>query len=140
MEEKGNDNSNGSKGKDQKNALEWVVFGLSLVLVMGVLGYWGYQVYADKPAPPDLYVEKWPAPSRLSPHRYHVLIHNKGGQTAENVKVEVALQQDGKDIEKAQLDIAFAPQESKREGWVNFDADPAEADSVVARVVSYKKP
>lgn len=126
--------------EDKKSWLEWVVFAISLLLVAGILAYWGYQTYTDVPSSPDIYVEKKADPSPYNPHRYHVVIHNKGGETAETVIVEVALQQDGKDLEKAELEVAFAPKESKREGWVNFNADPASADSVVTRVVSYKKP
>ncbi|WP_347156776.1 hypothetical protein [Pontibacter chitinilyticus] len=125
---------------DRKNGLEWTVFTLSLLLVLAIFGYLGYQVYKDEPSSPDIYIDEWPDPSGQNPHRYQVLIHNKGGQTAETLVVEVALRKDGKDLEKAQLQIAFAPKESERNGWVNFEHDPAQADSVVAHVVSYKAP
>lgn len=136
----GENNKKDAEGKDRKNALEWVVFGVSLLLVLGVLGYWTYQAFLTGPASPDLYVEKWPAPTEQNPYRYRVVIHNKGGHTAESAMVEVALKQNGQVTERAQLQISFVPEESKREGWVNFYTDPAKADTVVARVMSYKKP
>lgn len=130
----------GDEGKDQKNALEWAVFGVSLLLVAGVLGYWSFQVFNDGPSSPDLYVERRLDPAAGSPYRYRVAVHNKGGQTAESAMVEVALKRNGQELEKAHLQISFVPNGSKREGWVTFETDPAEADTVVARVVSYKKP
>ncbi|MBF9254444.1 hypothetical protein I2I11_14160 [Pontibacter sp. 172403-2] len=125
---------------DQKNWLEWAVFGLSLLLVLTILVYLGYKTYTQKPATPDLYVEYQPDPSPHSPFRYHVSVHNTGGKTAEVVQVEMVLWQGGEEMEKAEMQIDFAPQKSKREGWVLFSKDPALADSVVARVVSYKQP
>ncbi|MDX5418542.1 MAG: hypothetical protein LPK09_04945 [Hymenobacteraceae bacterium] len=125
---------------DDKNALEWTVFGVSLLLVLSILAYLVYQVYTDKPATPDLVVEYFHDPSDHAPQRYRVVVHNRGGETAEEVHVELALEQGGKQLERAELSIAFAPKESKREGWVNFKEDPARADTLVARVVSYKKP
>lgn len=62
---------------------------MGLLLLLGILGYWFYQVYKDVPAPPDLNVESTFAPSGGNPYRYHVEVYNKGGQTAENVMVEV---------------------------------------------------
>ncbi|ARS37714.1 hypothetical protein [Pontibacter actiniarum] len=125
---------------DKKNWLEWAVFGISLTLVLAILAYLGYMTYVHKPTPPDLVVEVKPDPSAHSPHRYHVLLLNKGGATAEEVLVEVALMQGGKEVEKGQLQIPFAPQDSKKEGWVAFSSKPSQADSVLTRVVSYKKP
>jgi uncharacterized protein (TIGR02588 family) len=43
-------------------------------------------------------------------------------------------------IEKAELQLPFVPTSSKREGWVIFSKDPAKADTVIGRVVSFKKP
>lgn len=125
---------------DRKNWLEWAVFSISLVLVLSVLGYLGYQAYTKKPSTPDLYVESWPDPSAHAPYRYRVLLRNSGGTTAEEVLLELALVKGNETLEKAELHIAFAPQESKREGWVIFSSDPKNADTLVARVVSYKKP
>jgi uncharacterized protein (TIGR02588 family) len=128
------------EGDDDKNLLEWIVFGVSLLLIMAILGYLGYQAYIYEPSPPDIEVKYRPDPSENAPHRYHISIVNTGSETAEEVVVELALQKDGEELETAELQIPFAPKESKREGWVTFKTDPASADSVVARVMSYKKP
>jgi len=127
-------------GNDDKNKLEWTVFFCSLILVLAVLGYLVYQVYTATKETPDLVVEAWQDPSDHNPYRYRVLVYNMGGQTAETVTIEVVVKKDGKDVEKAELQIPFVPKESEREGWVNFSKNPALADTVVAHVISYYKP
>lgn len=126
--------------KDQKNLLEWGVFWLGLLLVLSILVYLGYEAYHYKPSSPELYVEYWPDPTGAQPNRYRVVVSNRGGETAESVQVELVLQQGGKEVEKAELEIAFVPQESKREGWVNFSHKPPSKNAISARVISYQKP
>ncbi|TPE46392.1 hypothetical protein [Pontibacter mangrovi] len=126
--------------KDRKNWFEWLVFSVGLLLVLSIIGYLVYQTYHRKTSSPDLVAESYPDPSRYAPYRYRVVLHNKGGETAEQVKLEVEVQVGGEAIETADLDFPFAPQESMREGWVNFDKDPTLADTVKVKVVSYKRP
>ena len=128
------------KNSVEKNWLEWTVFGVSVLLVLAIIGYLTYQVYIDNPSSPDLYVKAVKDPSDLSPYRYHVTVENKGGTTAEEVIIEIALQKGEVSIEKAELQIPFTPHKSKREAWVTFSKDPALADTLTTRVVSYKKP
>ena len=126
--------------KDQKNLLEWAVFWLGLALLLSIFAYLGYQVYSHKPSPPEILVEYWPEPSEAQPNRYHVVVRNTGGETAESVLVELVLEQGGEEVEKAELQLTYVPQESKREGWVNFSQKPAAGGTVSARVASYQKP
>lgn len=131
---------NGRKEKDIKNWFEWTVFGLSLVLVLAILGYLGYKVYHHSETPPEIVAQVWPAPSSYTPNRYQVQVENKGGSSAEEVRVEVSIRRGGQELEKAELQIAFVPQESKREGWVVFEQAASQSDSVVARIISFEKP
>ena len=126
--------------KDIKNWFEWTVFGLSLILVLAILGYLGYKVYHHSETPPEIVTQVWPSPSENTPNRYQVLVENKGGTSAEEVRVQVSIRRGGQELEKAELHIAFVPQESKREGWVVFEHAASQADSVVARVISFEKP
>ena len=126
--------------QDQKNWLEWMVFSISLLMLLAILGYLGYQVLTYKAMDPEVYAEAKHDPSELAPNRYKVTVHNTGGTTAEEVIVEFKLYEKGETLEESELQIAFSPKESKREGWVIFRNNPQAADSVIARVVSYKKP
>jgi uncharacterized protein (TIGR02588 family) len=127
-------------GDDKKNFLEWTVFTVSLLLVLSTVVYLIYQLYTEKEETPDIQTEYWADPSEHNPYRYRVVLYNRGGQTAESVTVELTVKQGNKNIEKAELQISFVPKESKREGWVNFSKDPTKADTLEARVLSYKKP
>ena len=135
-----NHNRKSEKDKDQKNWLEWLVFSISLLLLLAIMGYLVYHVINYKPMGPEIYAEATAEPSVYAPNRYKVIVYNKGGATAEEVKVEFILYKKGKAMEESELQIPFSPKESEREGWVIFRTDPAVADSVIARVVSYKKP
>lgn len=126
--------------KEKKNALEWAVFGLSLLLLLAIFGYLGYHVHKHQTSPPELQVEYSPAPSPHTPFRYHVVVHNRGGSTAEEAHLEFLMKRDTVVLDKAQLTFSWVPQSSKREGWVIFSKDPAKADTIVAQVLGYKKP
>lgn len=105
---------------DQKNILEWMVFYLSLALVLGIFSYLIYQTIHYVPGTPDLLVTYKPDPSSHAPYRYHLTIKNNGQETAQEVQVELILEKDGKQLEIAAITLPFAPKESRREGWVNF--------------------
>ncbi len=126
--------------KDKKNWLEWTVFAVGLGLTLVILGYLVYKTVTHNSGPPELYVEYYAEPGRYEPHRYHVVLHNEGNETAESVTVEISLEKNGETLETAELGVDYCPRESIREGWVSFTTNPAEADTVRARVVSYAKP
>lgn len=93
-----------------------------------------------KSAPPDIRVTYSPSPTKAAPFRYHLRVTNDGAETAEEVVIELALKHNGETIEKSEVNIPFVPQSSKRESWANFTKNPTLADTVEARVVSFRKP
>jgi len=129
-----------NQNEDQKNWLEWMVFGVSLALLLTVFGYLVYQVINYTPQDPEVYAKGVPDPSEMEPNRYKVIVYNKGGTTAEEVTVEFTLYKNGDPEEVSELVIPFSPKDSERTGWVLFTTSPAAADSVIARIVSYEKP
>src|SRR5690606_28093111 len=126
--------------EDKKNILEWIIFSLSLLLISGIFGYLIYQSVIYEPGSPDLVVTFKSDPSPNSPYRFHVSVENKGQETAEEVNIELVLKKGGQELEMATLQIPYSPKESTREGWLNFSKNPAMADTLYSRVVSYKKP
>lgn len=128
------------KNLDHKNGLEWTVFFCSILLVAGVLAYLIFKTYTYKNSIPEIHVELAPSPTITAPYLYHVLVKNKGGETAEEVKIELVMQRENVIIDKAELQLAFVPQKSQREGWLNLSQKVSDGDTVVARVVSFKKP
>ena len=123
----------------QKNWLEWSVFAVGLVLVLGTIGYLIYDAVTLGTTPPSLEVKLGKPQQRQTQFLVPVSVTNHGDETAEGVLVEVALESGGKETERAEFEIAFLPRQSTREGWVTFDKDPRAA-RLKARVLGYEKP
>lgn len=127
--------------KVQKNWLEWVVFGISLVLVIATLGYLVYDGATFSETPPNVELELGKAQAQaLDRFIIPVTAINRGETTAEGVQIEVTLNNGGKEQENAQFEIAFLPRHSKREGWVMFTTDPRTVEQIEARVLGLEKP
>lgn len=131
----------------RKNWLEWTVFAAGLVAVLGTLGYLTYEVLTEEVTPPRIVVELGrptpdgtpdgtPAGSRWT---VPVRVRNDGGETAEEVQVEVTLESPGHAPETRQLEVAFVPRKSRREGWVTFSRDPSRG-RLTGRATGYEKP
>ena len=129
-----------SQNNSEKNILEQFVFVISSLLVLSVIVYLTILSVNYKLLPPDLSVKFKEEPTVNNKNIYHIWLYNNGGETAENVKIELELFRNNKSVEKSELDIQFSPKKSIREGWITFSGSPTASDSVVARVLSYKKP
>ena len=124
----------------EKNWLEWVVFGVGLLLVLSTLAYLVYDGATSGAGPPDIEVRlgepRAGGPGFLVP----VTVANRGGQTAEGVTVEVVLEDAGSpEPERGEFTLAFLPRRGTREGWVAFRSDPR-AGRLTARALGYEKP
>lgn len=127
-------------GEGKKNALEWSTFAASLAVIFFTVSYLSYKTYSHQPSPPEITVAYRLNPGLQSPYRYKLVVENVGGETAEDVLIEMTLQKGDSTIEKSALQLAFVPQSSRREAWVIFLKNPAKADTIIAKVVSFKKP
>ena len=126
------------KYEEEKNVLEYVVFYLSLLMVVSLLGYLVYAAATLQKTDPQLEVQFEQDPQPNSPFLYRVYISNKGTSTAEDIVVEMVLEKSGEAIEKSVLKLMFISGNSRAKGWVNFHKNPADADAIYARVVSFK--
>ncbi|HEX2643681.1 MAG TPA: hypothetical protein VHU81_11875 [Thermoanaerobaculia bacterium] len=122
-----------------KHPLEWAVFGVSLALVLGLVGFLLYDAATCASAPPELVVRLGRAVPSGGGYAVPVEVRNQGDETAEGVHVEVALELPGQEAERADLDIAFVPRQSRRRAWVTFPVDPA-AGRLTGRVLGYEVP
>jgi uncharacterized protein (TIGR02588 family) len=118
----------------EKNALEWTVFGLGLVLVLATLAYLIRETFSTASSPPDLVVQLGTPRQVAQGFQVPVTVVNRGDRVAEGVSVTITLA--GKaEREEAVLDIAFLPHRSRREGWVTFRGDPGDGALQVGPVV-----
>ncbi|RNI33003.1 hypothetical protein EFA69_00850 [Rufibacter immobilis] len=124
----------------KKNPLEWVVFGLSVLLIVSLLGYLGVNAFSYQDTPPDLRVKVLQEQDKLNRNIYKVELTNLGEQTAENVMVEVTLLQNNAETERAETLYPLAPKESKQEAWVTFRASKQAGQQVKVHILGYNKP
>lgn len=117
-----------------KNRLEWAVFAVGLTLVLGILGYLVRESVAGTGGPPDVVVRLGRAEASTGGFRIPVEVANLGEGTAEDVKVTVVLEKPESEPEEANLDIAFLPRGSRRNGWVTFRGDPGQGTLRVGTV------
>ena len=127
--------------KDSKNWLEWTVFAVGCVLVLGVIGALGYQIFvAGERQPPAIEIDLGRTEKRTGHYAMFVTATNRGDKTAELVRIEVTLKKDNGESERAEFQIQFLPRGASRDGWVTFATDPATATEITARPVGYAEP
>jgi uncharacterized protein (TIGR02588 family) len=135
------DNEQKVENRLQKNALEWSVFALGLLLVTSTLGYltWAALTQGDEPA--QLEVRLSASQQRGKKFVVPVSVVNLGDRTAEGVMIAVTLENSkGQEVESAEFEIAFVPRHSKRDGEVLFKHDPRSVAKVQGRVLGYETP
>ena len=125
--------------KIQKNWLEWVVFAVSLILVVSTVGYLIYAGLSMGDQPPSIEIRLGTPEQREHNFIVPVTVVNHGDQTAEGVKIEVVLVSGGEEKARGEVEIPFLPRHATREGWVAFEQDPRTAQ-LKARVLGYQKP
>lgn len=125
--------------KPDKNWLEWLVFFVSLAIVVATIGYLVAAMRRTSERPPDLRVFVGQPVAGNAGHRVPVVVRNEGDITAEQVHVEVTLRNGTEEIARAELVLAFVPHRSQREGWVVFQRDPR-CCAVEGRAVGYEVP
>lgn len=127
------------KSRVEKNRLEWLVFGLGLLLVLGTVGFLVWDAVQGAGSPPDLSVVLGHPEPRAGSWAVPVAVRNHGGETAEGAHVVVTLELPGGEKEEAELDVAFVPRGSQRQGWVHF-LHPPETGRMTGRVSGYEQP
>jgi uncharacterized protein (TIGR02588 family) len=125
--------------KGEKNALEWTVFAVSIVLILLTVVYLVRDRASGRPRAPEIEVSTGPAVHSAGMWSVPVKVTNRGDETAEQLRVDVSLEQDGRETEKAELTFAFVPRRSSREAWALFRTDPR-AMKISARATSYERP
>jgi uncharacterized protein (TIGR02588 family) len=111
-------------GRPQKNWLEWSVFAVGVILVLATLGFLVRESLVGTGGPPEVVARIGTPAASAGGFLVPVEVVNVGKGTAEDVKVTVVLELPDGETEEAELDIAFLPRDSRRDGWVTFQTDP----------------
>ena len=122
----------------RKNALEWTVFFVSLVVIGAVVAALVMFELQRTDAPPELLVSVDGGRRAGDGYAVRVVVENRGGRTAANVSVEVVV--DGSaDGQRGELVLPFVPHGGTRHGEVMFTSEPA-AGALRARIRGYEIP
>lgn len=119
------------EGHNAKNALEWTVFALSIVLISALLIYVGIKALDHKDSPPALKVTIGTLKRSGNTLTVPVTVKNSGQVTAQNVEVEISSPD-----EKAGFTLDYVPREGHSEGFATFEK-PVAKDELKARIVGY---
>ena len=111
-----------------------------MVIVIWTLGYLVYDGATSTKNPANIQLDLGKPQPQANYFMVPVSVTNSGDTTAETVQIEVTLESSGKEQEVAQLEIAFLPRHSKREGWVTFKTNPRTVDEMTARVLGFEQP
>lgn len=122
-----------------KHPLEWVIFSVSLLVVASTVGYLAWDALRGNRGPAALVVELGRPEPGAGAWVVPVTVRNVGHETAAAIRVEVTLELRGRESERSEVDIAFVPRQSKREGWVTFRQDPT-GGRLSARALGYERP
>jgi uncharacterized protein (TIGR02588 family) len=118
--------NNTGKAQLEKNWLEWSVLGISLLLVVGIVGYLLFLEFtpANKAFRYEISFEK---PEEIN-GRYLVplRIDNNSNKSVQDVSVEIS--SGGNKSETADLQLDYLPRHSYRDATVIFDKKPTQLE------------
>lgn len=123
----------------KKNALEWIVFAVSLVLVLAVIGILLVSGTRGTDRPPQLRISVGEPAREADHYRVPVTVENSGDETVADLKVDVSLRSGSDIVEQSEFTLMFVPRRSRREGAALFQRDPRCCE-IVARAVGFESP
>lgn len=140
----------GRQGKEQRekgkhagrSVAEWTTLGISVAILLVVVGLVGYQQLFGASQPAAIEVTPRLQQVRQEGDAYYLQVDvtNKGDRTAEDVRVEVSLTSDGRHQKmSSELRIMFLAGHETSRGTVVFGEDPRRG-VLTTEVVSYLQP
>ena len=126
--------------KQDKNWLEWIVLGISSLLVLSVIGLLVYNAVTVPDTPPIIKVSLGQLEQQEGYFVVPLVAVNKGFQTAKNVRIEVVAASQNDQEEKAAVEFPYLPGQSKANGWATFVKDPGDPADLQIQIVGYITP
>lgn len=115
---------NRAKNAGEVSAWEWVVAGVSALLVVAVIATLLYQQVGTPDTPPQVAV----APERIvdveGGYLVEFVARNQGNATAADVEIEGRLESGDGRVETSTVTLDFVPANAIRRGGLYFEGDP----------------
>lgn len=131
-----------SEKQQEKDAIpiwEWIVAGVGLVLVAGVIGFLIYEAFSGNRLPPDIKLSVGSVVQTRNGFLVTITAVNHGGITAEGVDIEGELKRGTETIERSQTTIDYLPPRSNKKAGLFFTRDPRQFELQV-RPLGYEEP
>jgi len=135
----GNDDEDQTHGGAAPALIEWVLAGVSAVLLFGVIGLFLFEALTNDGGGPVLFVKAEAAEDTGAGFRVPFTVQNTGDMTAAAVVVEATIVPPGQPEERAEATLDYVPAQSETNGGFFFEADPRGLDLQV-RVLGYQEP
>ena len=131
----------GSNNEGGRSTAEWTTLGISITVVLGILGLITYLYVSGGGEPPSIMVETKIRELRSEANGYYLPVEvvNEGDRTAEEVRVEAELDTGTGQPETAEITVTFLAGGERVTGTFIFSEDPSAGDLTV-QAVSYKDP
>jgi uncharacterized protein (TIGR02588 family) len=117
-----------ARGRGGRSAAEWASLGISIAIILGVVGLVLYEQLTRRDDPAMVEVRPDLAGVRHAGATYYLPLEiaNTGGETAEDVTVAVELTPPGGEPEQAEVTIRFLAGGASQRATVAFQSDPAQ--------------
>jgi uncharacterized protein (TIGR02588 family) len=124
----------------QRSFAEWITFSIALLIVASIVGLVLFSWLKVGDRPPVLAIEQ-SGKIRQAEGNFYVpfTLTNKGGETADAVRVTAELWSNGKVAQMGEQQINFLAGGETEEGVFLFSRNPQNGE-LILRVVSYQKP
>lgn len=118
------DRPSGKNAKADIPALEWVVGGVGLAIVVAVISVLLYEAVAGDKSPPDVKLTAGAAVPLQHGYLVKVSAENVGGEPAARVSVTAELWDQSSLLEASETQFEHLPPQSTRKAGVFFQRDP----------------
>lgn len=119
---------------------EWVIGGISAVLILMLVFYLGYHATTTQGRAPDFVATVGKLGKAGELFHVDVTVTNAGGETAAGVVLQATLEAEGETVETVQIQFDYLPAGSTRRGAFMFRNDPSRADDLRLEVLGYTDP
>lgn len=138
---KGNDRNWQEQQRKGRTTVEWITLGISVMIIASLVGLISYLYVSGGSTPAIIEVKPQFDQIRKVQDRYYVPVEitNVGGETAEEVTVQISLESANGQTESAEVTIDFLAGQDRANATVAFGEDPSQGE-VTVDVVSYLEP